>query len=312
MPEPNRVFLLPGESTYARKHTDISTLLGSCVAVCLYDPATRGGGMNHFVLPTCNNTSLSAGKYGDESTDALIKVATAAGARPRDLLASIYGGGHVIGHLNSAKMAGIIDVGAKNIAMARGILKSRGIKIVREDVGKDVGRRIHMDTDTNEIACRSFETSAESKARAKTQARLGSRKIRTLVVDDSATVRRLIGAGIEASPDIEVVGEAANPYEARKLLLELDPDVICLDIIMPRMDGLSFLKKIMQYKPVPTIIVSTIAKKGSEMRAKVLEAGAVGVVDKEDLDLYRRKEAVAETLLPLLRKAAMSTVGKGS
>jgi two-component system chemotaxis response regulator CheB len=96
------------------------------------------------------------------------------------------------------------------------------------------------------------------------------------------------------------------------MILDLDPDVLCLDIIMPRMDGLSFLKKIMRYKPVPTIIVSTIAKKGSEMRIKVLEAGAVDVVDKEDLDLYQRKEAVAETLLPLLRKAALSTIGKVS
>ena len=310
MPEPDRVFLLPGESTYARKPTEVSTLLGSCVAICLYDPATQSGGMNHFVLPTCDHTNLSSGKYGDASTCALIKVASAAGARPADLLASIYGGGHVIGHLNSARTAGIMDVGTMNIALARAILKGQGIKILHEDVGGDVGRRIHMDTHTNHITCRSFETSAESKARAKTLARLGSRKIRTLVVDDSATVRRLIRTGIETSKDIEVVGEAAHPYEARELILELDPDVMCLDIIMPRMDGLSFLKKIMQYKPVPTIIVSTIAKKGSEMRAKVLEAGAVGVVDKEDLDLYRRKEAVAETLLPLLRKAALSTVGK--
>ncbi len=312
MPDPDRVFLLPGESTFARKRTEVSTLLGSCVAVCLYDPETKSGGMNHFVLPTCNNTNLSAGKYGDSSTYALIRVASAAGARPSDLLASIYGGGHVIGHLNSARTAGIGDVGAKNIALARGIMKSEGIKVIHEDVGQDVGRRIIMDTFTNERSCRSFETSEESKARAKTQARLGSRKIRTLIIDDSATVRRLIRTGIEASKDIEVVGEASDPFEARKLILDLDPDVLCLDIIMPRMDGLSFLKKIMQYKPVPTIIVSTIAKKGSEMRIKVLEAGAVDVVDKEDLDLYRRKEAVAETLLPLLRKAALSTIGKVS
>ena len=87
---------------------------------------------------------------------------------------------------------------------------------------------------------------------------------------------------------MEVCGEAENPYEAREQVLQLDPDVLCLDIIMPRMDGLTFLRKIMQYKPIPTVIVSTIAKQGSAMRRKVLDAGAVDVVDKEELNFISR------------------------
>ena len=128
--------------------------------------------------------------------------------------------------------------------------------------------------------------------------------VRVLIIDDSATVRQLIRAGLERVEGIEVVGEAENPFDARTLILEVNPDVLCLDIIMPRMDGLTFLKKIMQYKPIPTVICSTIAKQGSKMEKSVMEAGAVGVIDKEDLNLYLHKDGVERILAPLLMNAA--------
>ena len=131
-----------------------------------------------------------------------------------------------------------------------------------------------------------------------------------LVVDDSPTVRRILIKAINASDDLEVIGEAENPFEARERILEQDPDVLCLDIIMPKLDGLSFLKRIMQFKPIPTVIVSTIAKQGSEMRANVEAAGAVGVIDKEELKIYQGLDVVQRELLPLLRKAARTVVQK--
>ncbi|MDQ7014148.1 MAG: chemotaxis response regulator protein-glutamate methylesterase [Planctomycetota bacterium] len=104
--------------------------------------------------------------------------------------------------------------------------------------------------------------------------------VRVLIVDDSSIVRRVLTEQLSRQPDIEVVGTAPDPYIAREKILALSPDVITLDIEMPRMDGLSFLKKLMKYHPVPAIILSSIAGRGSDMAIECLEAGAVDVLSK--------------------------------
>jgi len=107
------------------------------------------------------------------------------------------------------------------------------------------------------------------------------RKIRVLVVDDSAVVRRMISDALAQDPEIEVVGTACDPYVARDLILKLDPDVLTLDIEMPRMDGLTFLKILQQHRPMPVIIVSSLTPAGSKIALAALEAGAVDVVAKQ-------------------------------
>lgn len=305
-----RTFLLPGESAFARKPALLCTLLGSCVAVCLYNKKLKWGGMNHFLLPTKNGGSLPPGKYGDASTKALLQVARAAGSDDRDLVASVYGGGNVIGHLGSAATTGVANVGERNIAMALDLMRIHKIRVVQRGVGGTQGRKIYMNTETNDIEVKMIASSDVTKAKAERMNRFANRDVRVLVVDDSSTVRKLISAGIEGVDGITVVGQAENPYEARELIVELDPDVICLDIIMPRMDGLSFLRKLMQYKPISTVIVSTIAKRGSEMQKKVLEAGAMDVVDKEELEIYKNRDAVKQVLVPKLLAAAKSVARK--
>lgn len=107
-----------------------------------------------------------------------------------------------------------------------------------------------------------------------------SRKIRVLVVDDSAIVRKLLTDAISAEPDLEVVGTAPDPYIARDKILELRPDVLTLDVEMPRMDGLTFLKKVMQYKPLPVIIISSLGVAGCQVALDALRLGAVEVLAK--------------------------------
>ncbi len=306
-----KVFLLPGEYAFEREETDVSTLLGSCVAVCLHDIHKRWGGMNHYMLPYKKEGGLSPSKYGDFAIQTLVKLALKAGSQPGSLVASIYGGGQVIGHLSAVQsLEGGQQVGTRNIAVAREQLGKMGIRIMREEVGEQKGRKIAMNTATNEIQVRPINPMAANQERAQRISKFQQRKIGVLIIDDSSTVRAVLRQGIERSQDMEVLGEAADPYQARELILELDPDVLCLDIIMPKMDGHTFLQKIMRYKPIPTVIVSTIAQRGSVMRQKVMDSGAVDVIDKEELTLYKGPQVIEQVLLPKLRAAAKTTVVK--
>jgi len=104
--------------------------------------------------------------------------------------------------------------------------------------------------------------------------------VRVVVVDDSAIVRKLLVDGLKDAPGIEVVGTAADPYQARDLIVRVDPDVITLDIEMPRMDGLSFLRKLMEHRPMPVIIISSLTQRGSATAIEALRAGAIEVIPK--------------------------------
>jgi len=107
-----------------------------------------------------------------------------------------------------------------------------------------------------------------------------TRKTRVLIVDDSALVRRILSDCLSGEPDIEVVGAAADPYIARDMILELTPDVLTLDIEMPRMDGLTFLRKLMQHRPMPVIVISSLAQSSCEAAMRALEEGAIEALGK--------------------------------
>ena len=109
---------------------------------------------------------------------------------------------------------------------------------------------------------------------------IAGRKIRVLIVDDSAIVRKLLGEALSAESDIEVVGTAADPYIARDKVLALSPDVLTLDIEMPRMDGLTFLRKLMVFRPMPVIVISSLAQASCEAGVEALRCGAVEVMAK--------------------------------
>ncbi len=107
-----------------------------------------------------------------------------------------------------------------------------------------------------------------------------NRKIKVLIVDDSALVRRILSECLEGEPDIEVVGTATDPYVARDMILKLSPDVLTLDIEMPRMDGLTFLRKLMRYKPMPVLVISSLAQASCEVALRALEEGAAEALGK--------------------------------
>ena len=109
---------------------------------------------------------------------------------------------------------------------------------------------------------------------------MNPKKIRVLVVDDSSVVRHAISDVLKRDPEIEVVGTAADAYDARDKILSLHPDVLTLDIEMPRMDGLTFLRVLQQHRPLPVVIVSSLTQAGSRAALAAMEAGAVDVIAK--------------------------------
>ena len=102
--------------------------------------------------------------------------------------------------------------------------------------------------------------------------------IRVVIVDDSALVRGLLAGIINREEDMTVVGEACDPLEAREVIRALDPDVITLDVEMPRMDGLDFLERLMRLRPMPVVMVSTLTERGADVTMRALELGAVDFV----------------------------------
>ena len=130
--------------------------------------------------------------------------------------------------------------------------------------------------------------------------------VRVLVVDDSLTMRGLISAALKSDPEIEVVGTAADPIEARAAIKALNPDVVTLDVEMPNMNGLEFLEKIMRLRPMPVVMVSTLTQAGAEITLEALEMGAVDAVGKPGAGVTA-VEAFAE-LTTKVKTAARSRV----
>ncbi len=129
-------------------------------------------------------------------------------------------------------------------------------------------------------------------------------KIRVLIVDDSAVVRQSLKEILSSDPEIEVIASASDPYVAAERIAEQLPDVITLDIEMPRMDGLTFLKKIMNQHPIPVVICSSLADEGALSTVKALEYGAVDIITKPKLGTRRFLEDSRVTLCQSVKAAA--------
>lgn len=135
-------------------------------------------------------------------------------------------------------------------------------------------------------------------------------RISVVVVDDSALVRSLLAEIINRQADMQCVGTAADPYAAREMIRELDPDVITLDVEMPRMDGLEFLSRLMRLRPMPVVMVSTLTERGAEATFRALELGAVDFVAKPKIGVADGLKALAADITAKIRTAAFAKVRK--
>ena len=128
--------------------------------------------------------------------------------------------------------------------------------------------------------------------------------IRVLVVDDSALMRDVLTAILSSDPQIEVVGAACDPFIARDMIKDLNPDVLTLDIEMPRMDGLTFLKNLMRLRPMPVVMVSTLTERGCSVTLDALGIGAVDYVAKPKTDQRRQLNALSDDLIAKVKAAS--------
>jgi two-component system chemotaxis response regulator CheB len=131
-------------------------------------------------------------------------------------------------------------------------------------------------------------------------------KVRVLVVDDSALVRKLMSAMLDSDPGIEVVGTAADPLIARDKIKLLNPDVLTLDVEMPRMDGLTFLENLMRLRPMPVVMVSSLTERGADVTLRALELGAVDFFTKPSSDLANSFADAAQDICHKVKQAALA------
>ncbi len=133
-------------------------------------------------------------------------------------------------------------------------------------------------------------------------------KIKVLIIDDSALIRSLLTEIINSQPDMEVVGAAPDPIIAREMIKQLNPDVLTLDVEMPKMDGLDFLEKLMRLRPMPVVMVSTLTERGSEITMRALELGAIDFVTKPKMSISEGMREYTEIITDKVRAASQAKI----
>jgi len=292
------VYLYPGQFAFSQEPIRIRTVLGSCVGVALFDPKLKCGGLNHYLLPELPLGEQPSGRYGSCAIPALINGLVKLGADPRDLRAKIFGGAAVLGAASIGQ-----DIGRRNIEFAIKTLEAAGISIDEQGVGGKRGIKIRMETETFNVE--RDEGSGDAATDTDTSgfhALQTAKDIKIVIIDDSATVRSLFQK-IFVRHGLNVVGVAADAYEAREIIVKTKPDVITLDIEMPRMSGIVFLEKIMQHMPIPVVMVSSLGSQGSAA-LRALELGAIEFIHKPSQYDPAVLKDLAEMLVEKVRAAA--------
>ncbi len=318
------ILLQPGDLAVSCEGDVLRTILGSCIAVCVFDRRQNCGGMNHFVLPELLGTKSVAeaqpeNRYAEPSIRNLLKALKGQfGCRKEDLVVKLVGGASLTVQTSEG-----IHAGAANREAAHRVLKQFGLKVSAEKTGGFVGLEVEFNSSTGELRIKPQEsTTAKRQAQvssgraeplgvslkpntAPISASSGSAvageakasKIRVLIVDDSLTCRRLLRKDLEQDSRFLIVGEAADPFEAIEIRKTVPIDVMTLDINMPRMDGVTYLKQFMRSDPVPAVIVTDYNLEASGPVFDALENGAFDYVKKPSIEeVMNRTDQLPELL----------------
>jgi chemotaxis response regulator CheB len=135
-------------------------------------------------------------------------------------------------------------------------------------------------------------------------------KVRVLIIDDSQVIRTVLTEILNSSPEIEVVGTAEDPLVAREMIKQLNPDVLTLDVEMPRMDGITFLRNLMRLRPMPVVMISALTESNAEVTLTALELGAVDFIAKPSSDSEEGMNDYAEEIIAKVLTAAQANFKK--
>ena len=285
----------------------ISTVLGSCISVCLYSPSAKAGGMIHYALPEAQGGNEDPLRYGNFAIPKLVHELEELTGKS-DFIAKIIGGANNIGSEKAHH-----NIGDANLNMARKVLRQLKIKIVGEDVGGAVGRKALFYVKTGRLqsalagpghsrlfAEKAIKNESPKIAPPQSQQKVTPHKtVRVLIVDDSKTIRDLLSRILAQDSQIEIVGQAEDPYQAESLLSQLKPDVITLDVHMPRMTGVQWLEKLLPKHPIPVVMITSLQLQDGNEVFRALELGAVDYIQKPALNEIRE-------LSPIIREKVKS------
>lgn len=141
--ELNKHYLLPSAIFVSNKEFVVDTILGSCVALCIYDTKLKIGGINHYMLPYWNGEGLASPKYGNIANEKLVEKLLSLGASKSNMIAKVFGGAN--------QMTSVISVGERNVLVAKEQMEMYGIRVVAENIGGTIGRKLRFNTHTNEV-----------------------------------------------------------------------------------------------------------------------------------------------------------------
>lgn len=268
-----RMDIKASEIIVTQKPSLICAEVDSSVCVCLFAEDGRGGGVAHYSFD------------GDLLIEKLIQdLCKLLGVLSKQLKAKVIGGAELSGG----------KVGSVNIAVSKKILSKYQISIVGEDTGGLKGREIIFNVSTGRL--QSAYLQKQSGNVEKVNVLVKKSKVRVLIVDDSKTIRNLLVKILQDDPKIEIVGQAEDPIKAEFLLPTARPDVITLDVHMPRMTGVQWLKKILPKYRIPVVMITSLELKDGNEVFEALELGAVDYIQKPSMkeislvsDLIREK-----------------------
>lgn len=272
-----------GEIGFSKTGEVFQTVLGSCVCICIYDPDLKMGGMIHFLLPdksSCGNVlelTKNPLNFGDEAITALLKKFKNVGSDPARLKIYLFGGGGPIGETKN------FNIGEENLKKARMLLAHYHLKIYKEKIGPS-SMMVKLDSRSGDVY-----VSATASSDKVAVLPINNKSIKVLIVDDSAPIRRILRVCLSKNSRVEIIGEACDPIEAEELRKKFKPDVMTLDVNMPKKDGVTYLGEIMDSSPMAVIMVTDLNLKEASPIMKALELGAFDYIQKPsavDIDKF--------------------------
>ena len=269
------VFLKPGEVFVSDQPTRVSTVLGSCVSIFVFDQKLRIGGANHFMLPKPESGIEKMSErfaYGCFAIPELFRQLKQRGSQKEDLIVKIVGGASV---LESTSGSAGKEVGRVNVECAHEYLRKLGISVAKESTGGRFGFKVEFLSEDGIVRMKKVSEAVLSDP--------VKAPIRVMIIDDSRAIRLALRRLIEENREFVVIAEANDPIEAMEIRKTVKPDVITLDINMPLMDGITYLRQYMQSDPVPTILITAYSLEDSGPVFTGLENGAFDYLEKPSL-----------------------------